>query len=236
MSRDKPVVFVVDDDFSVRSAIELLVIDAGWQPKTFDSAQKFLSCPPTLVPNCLLLDVSLPDLDGIALQKQLAAERAEMPIIFITGYADISTAVLAMKAGAVEFLTKPFGEETLLSAIHDALDYSKSALRRVEETHRLLNSYALLSRREREVMDLVVRGMRNKLIGLELGISEITVKAHRGRMMQKMEAQTLAHLVKMSAALRLLSVEPKGCPSEADSGPTRLEPVMQQVPPCQCQR
>jgi FixJ family two-component response regulator len=205
MSDNKPVVFVVDDDLSVRTSIESLVLDAGLQPKIFDSAQKFLSCPPTLVPNCLLLDLTLPDLDGIALQKRLAAERAEMPIIFITGHADISTTVQAMKAGAVEFLTKPFGEETLLSAIHNALDQSKTALQRAEETRRLLHRYASLSPREHEVMDLVARGMRNKLIAFELGISEITVKAHRGRMMKKMEAQSLADLVKISTALHRLS-------------------------------
>jgi FixJ family two-component response regulator len=215
MQQDKPVVFVVDDDFSVRTSIESLVLDAGLQPKIFDSAQKFLSCPPTLVPNCLLLDLILPDLDGIALQKQLATERAEMPVIFITGYTDIPTAVQAMKAGAVEFLTKPFGEETLLSAIHNALKHSKTALQRAEETRRLLQSYESLSGREREVMDLVVRGMRNKLIAFELGISEITVKVHRGRMMQKMGAQSLAHLVKLCTALGLLSVEPTRQSSEA---------------------
>lgn len=201
MSGSLPVVYVVDDDISVRESLELLIRTAGWQPELFESAQQFLSCPKVTAPSCLVLDVNLPGLNGLDLQKQVAAERVNMPIIFITGYGDVPTTVQAMKAGAAEFLTKPFSDEVLLSAIQHALERSRNLLGREAQLQNLLNRYASLSRREREVMALVVRGLLNKQVGFELGISEITVKAHRGRVMEKMEADSLANLVTMAAEL-----------------------------------
>jgi FixJ family two-component response regulator len=203
------IVFVVDDDISVRESLELLIRSEGWQPETFESAQEFLAHPRALVPSCLVLDVSLPGLNGLELQKRVAVERTDMPIIFITGYGDVPMTVQAMKAGAVEFLTKPFGDNVLLSAIRHALDRSHSALGREAEMRVLHNCYASLTRREREVMTLVVSGLLNKQVGGELGISEITVKAHRGQVMQKMKADSFAELVKMAARLGPAPV-PKG--------------------------
>jgi len=199
MSHAVPIVFVVDDDISVRESLELLISSAGWQPETFVSAQEFLSRPRVLVPSCLVLDVNLPDLNGLDLQKHVAADRMDMPIIFITGYGDVPMTVQAMKAGAVEFLTKPFGDEVLLSAIRHAIERSRTALDHEAAIRMLRDDYALLSRREREVMALVVSGLLNKQIGGELGISEITVKAHRGQVMRKMKAGSLADLVNMHA-------------------------------------
>jgi FixJ family two-component response regulator len=204
-----PIVFVVDDDISVRESLELLIRSEGWQPETFESAQEFLAHPRALVPSCLVLDVSLPGLNGLELQKRVAVERTDMPIIFITGYGDVPMTVQAMKAGAVEFLTKPFGDNVLLSAIRHALDRSHSALGREAEMRVLHDCYASLTRREREVMTLVVSGLLNKQVGGELGISEITVKAHRGQVMQKMKADSFAELVKMAARLGPAPV-PKG--------------------------
>jgi len=203
MSYAMPIVFVVDDDISVRESLELLIRTAGWQPETFASAHEFLACPRAVAPSCLILDVSLPGLNGLDLQKRVAVDRSEMPIIFITGYGDVPTTVQAMKAGAVEFLTKPFGEEALLSAIRLAIDRSQTALVRETEMRAVRDCYASLTPREREVMALVVCGMLNKQVGGELGISEITVKAHRGKMMQKMKADSLPDLVKMAGKLRL---------------------------------
>ena len=203
MSYAQPIVFVVDDDISVRESVELLIRCEGWQPETFGSAKEFLRRPRALVPSCLVLDVSLPGLNGLDLQKRVAGERAEMPIIFITGYGDVPMTVQAMKAGAVEFLTKPFGDEVLLRAIRHAIERSRVALDREAEIVTLRDCYASLTHREREVMALVVSGLLNKLIGGELGISEITVKAHRGQVMRKMKADSLADLVKMAARLRL---------------------------------
>jgi len=198
-----PIVFVVDDDISVRESLELLIRSEGWQPETFKSAQEFLAHPRALVPSCLVLDVSLPGLNGLELQKRVAVERIDMPIIFITGYGDVPMTVQAMKAGAVEFLTKPYGDNVLLSAIRHALDRSHSALSREAEMQVLRDCYASLTPREREVMALVVSGLLNKQAGGELGISEITVKAHRGRVMQKMKADSFADLVKQAARLGL---------------------------------
>jgi FixJ family two-component response regulator len=198
-----PIVFVVDDDVSIRESLELLIRCEGWQPRTFDSAQKFLDHPRALVPSCLVLDVSLPGLNGLDLQKRVASERTDMPIIFITGYGDVPMTVQAMKAGAIEFLTKPFSDEVLLSAIRAALERSRIALSHEAEIRALRDRYASLSQRERQVMALVVSGLLNKQVGGELGISEITVKAHRGKVMQKMKADSLPALVKMAARLRL---------------------------------
>lgn len=198
-----PIVFVVDDDVSVRESLELLIQNEGWQAEIFASAHEFLDRPRALVPSCLILDVSLPGLNGLELQQRVAAERTDMPIIFITGHGDIPMTVRAMKAGAVEFLTKPFSDEVLLNAIRQALQRSRIALSREAEIQELRNCYASLTPRERQVMVLVVSGLLNKQIGGELGISEITVKAHRGQVMQKMKATSLADLVKMAGKLRI---------------------------------
>ena len=200
-----PIVFVVDDDISVRESLELLIRSEGWQPETFESAQEFLAHPRALVPSCLVLDFSLPGLNGLELQKRVAVERTDMPIIFITGFGDVPMTVQAMKAGAAEFLTKPFGDDVLLSAIRHALDRSQSALGHEAEMQVLRDCYASLTPREREVMALVASGLLNKQVGGELGISEITVKAHRGQVMQKMKADSFADLVKKAARLGLAS-------------------------------
>ena len=196
-----PIVFVVDDDVSVRKSLELLIDSAGWHPETFASAREFLHRPRAAAPSCLVLDMSLPDLDGLELQKRVAPDRIDMPIIFISGYGDVSTTVRAMKAGAIEFLTKPFQDDALLDAIRSAIERSVTALREEAETQVLRSCCASLTPREREVMALVVSGLLNKQIGGELGISEITVKAHRGQVMRKMNAGSLPALVTMAAKL-----------------------------------
>jgi FixJ family two-component response regulator len=196
-------VFVVDDDVSVRESLESLIRFAGWQPQTFASAQAFLARPRVFVPSCLVLDVSLPDLNGLDLQKRIATDRIDMPIIFITGHGDVPMAVSAMKAGAAEFLTKPYGDEILLSAIQQAIESSYAALRREREMRSIRDRYATLSHRERQVMALVVRGLLNRQVGGELCISEITVKVHRGNVMRKMQARSFADLVKMAGALHI---------------------------------
>ncbi len=201
MSNPKPIVFVVDDDVSVRESLELLIRYEGWQAEIFASADQFLSRPRVLVPSCLILDLSLPGLSGLDLQKRIAGERTDMPIIFITGHGDIPSTVQAMKAGAVEFLTKPFTDDALLSAIRQALERSRVALAQEAELQELRDRYASLSRREQQVMALVVSGFLNKQVGGELGISEITVKTHRGRVMQKMKADSLAELVETAGRL-----------------------------------
>ena len=202
-SQKKPIVFVVDDDVSVRESLELLIKFAGWQPETFASAGEFLARPRTATPNCLVLDISLPDLNGLELQKLIASERADMPIIFITGHGDVPMTVQAMKGGAVEFLTKPFDDEVLLTAIRHAIKRSAAVLEGQAELAALRSNYESLTPREGDVMRLVVAGMLNKQIGMKLGISEITVKAHRGKMMQKMKADSLADLVKTAVRLGL---------------------------------
>ncbi len=201
MSNATPIVFVVDDDVSVRESLEALIVTEGWRAECFASARDFLTRPRVEAPSCLILDINLPDLNGLELQQQIAGERLDMPIIFITGYGDIPMTVRAMKAGAVEFLTKPFAEDDLLGAIRHAIDHSAARLREEAELQVLRNCYASLSRREREVMALVVAGRLNKQVGGELGISEITVKAHRGRVMEKMKARSLADLVTLNARL-----------------------------------
>lgn len=198
------IVFVVDDDVSVRESLELLIRTAGWRPEIFGSAQEFLSRPRPTVPCCLVLDIRLPGLNGLELQKQLA-ERADMPIIFITGHGDVTMSVQAMKAGAVEFLTKPFEQDALLDAIRGAIERSRAALCHDAEMRVLRDGYELLTPREREVMALVVSGLLNKQVGGELGISEITVKAHRAQVMRKMKADSLPDLVTMAARLGLRS-------------------------------
>jgi FixJ family two-component response regulator len=196
-----PIVFIVDDDVSVRESLELLVRNENWKPATFASAQEFLDHPRKLVPSCLVLDLSLPGLNGLELQKQLAVEHIDMPIIFITGYGDVPKTVQAMKAGAVEFLTKPLDYDALVSAIRNALQQSRLALARGAEMQELRNRYASLTPREQQVMALVVSGLLNKQVGGELGISEITVKAHRAQVMHKMKADSLATLVKLAGKL-----------------------------------
>ena len=202
-SQQKPIVFVVDDDISVRESLELLIKFAGWQPEMFASAAEFLAHPRSATPSCLVLDVSLPDLNGLELQKLIASDRTDMPIIFITGHGDVPMTVQAMKAGAVEFLTKPFDDEVLLSAIRHAIKRSMAVLNDQVEITALRSGYESLTAREQEVLRLVVAGMLNKQIGLKLGISEITVKAHRGKMMPKMKAESLADLVKTAVRLGL---------------------------------
>ena len=198
-----PIVFVVDDDISVRESLELLIRKQGWQPKTFSSGQEFLESARVPVPNCLLLDLSLPGLNGLDLQKRIVIERAEMPIIFITGYGDVPKSVEAMKGGAAEFLTKPLNHEVLLSAIRQSLERSRLALTRQAELQTLRNRYASLTAREREVMAWIVSGLLNKQVGGQMNIAESTVKAHRGQVMQKMNAESLADLVKMASKLRV---------------------------------
>src|SRR5580658_1729518 len=204
MTESPSIVLVVDDDISVRESLELLLRHEGLQVETFVSAQDFLGRPPVTVPSCLVLDVSLPGLNGLDLQKRIAVERHEMPIIFITGHGNIPITVQAMKAGAVEFLTKPFRDEILLNAVRHALVRSKALLDRSAEILALKTRYSCLSAREREVMTLVAVGLPNKQVGSELGISEITVKAHRGSMMRKMRAESLAELVNIATRIRLM--------------------------------
>lgn len=200
---ETPIIFVVDDDISVRESLELLIRSAGWKPELFESAEQFLARPRSTVANCLVLDVNLPDLSGLDLQSLVATERTEMPIIFVTGYGDVPLSVKAMKAGAVEFLTKPYGDDTMLEAIRQALERSSAALAADAEMRTLRARHASLSRREEEVMALVVTGLLNKQVAYELGISEVTVKAHRGRVMEKMEARTFADLTSMARKLGL---------------------------------
>jgi FixJ family two-component response regulator len=198
-----PIVFVVDSDPSVRESLELLVRAAGWRAETFASGQEFLARPRSVVPSCLILDVTLPDLNGLELQERIASERTDMPIIFLTGNADIAMTVKAMKRGALEFLTKPFDAEALLIGIQQAIKRSEAELGRQNQLHALRTGYGSLTQREREVMTLVVSGLLNKQVGGELGISEITVKAHRGNVMRKMKANSFANLVNMAARLRV---------------------------------
>lgn len=203
MSSAIPIVFIVDDDLSVRESLELLIRDQKWKPEMFASAKDFLDQPRRRVPSCLVLDLSLPGLNGLELQKQLAAEHSDVPIIFISGYGDVPKSVQAMKAGALEFLTKPINDDALVNAIRNALQRSSQTLALNAEMQDLRGRYTSLTSRERQVMALVVSGLLNKQVGGELSISEITVKAHRGQVMQKMKANSLADLVRMAGKLRL---------------------------------
>jgi FixJ family two-component response regulator len=196
-----PTVVVVDDDVSVRESLELLIQNEGWQPALFESAQEFLARLPSVVPSCLILDVNLPDLSGLDIQQRISDAKSSTPIIFITGYGDIPTSVRAMKAGAAEFLTKPLNDEILIAAVRQAVLRSQANLKREGAQRQLQERFDLLSKREREVMNLIVKGLMNKQVGFELGISEITVKAHRGRVMEKMHAATFVDLVNMAGRL-----------------------------------
>lgn len=203
--KSEATVFVVDDDASVRESLELLIRQAGWRPEIFPSAREFLAHPRVNVPRCLVLDIGLPDLNGLELQQSIATDQTYVPIIFVTGYDDVPMTVHAMKAGAFEFLTKPFVEDVLLNAIRSALDRSEAAVSQEMELQGLRECYVSLTPREREVMNLVTSGFLNKQIGDELGISVITVKAHRGSVMRKMAADSVANLVKINARLGVAS-------------------------------
>jgi FixJ family two-component response regulator len=201
-----PVVFVVDDDVSTRESLEALILSGGWAAETFACARSFLSRPRARVANCLILDLNLPDLNGLDLQRLISAQRSETPIIFVTGCSDVPIAVKAMKAGACEFMIKPFRSDLLLVAIENCIERSKAELMRRSQIEAMKDRYRSLSHREREVMSLVAAGLLNKQVGFELGISEITVKAHRGRVMRKMNARSLPDLVVAAARLGLLSL------------------------------
>jgi FixJ family two-component response regulator len=198
---DAPTVFIVDDDISFRESLEAMIGAAGWRPKAFESAQAFLAHPRVAGPSCLILDINLPGLNGLDLQAHIADGQADMPIIFVTGYGDVPMTVRAMKAGAAEFLTKPMDRDVLLAAVRDAIGASLAAAGQEEEIRTLRARYASLTAREKQVMGMVVSGLMNKQVAGELDISEITVKAHRGRMVRKMRATTFADLVNMGARL-----------------------------------
>jgi FixJ family two-component response regulator len=205
LPKSKAIVFVVDDDLSVREGLERLLHAAGWEVETFPSAQEFLAHRKEDIPSCLVLDVGLPGLSGLDLQKRILEANREIPIVFITGHKDVPTSVRAMKAGAVEFLVKPFSEDDLLDAIRQAIKRDQSARYQNAQMQDLWRRYELLTPREREVMQKVVSGLLNKQVAAELGTSEITIKVHRGQVMQKMQANSLVDLVRMYDKLRAWS-------------------------------
>jgi FixJ family two-component response regulator len=207
-SLETPVVYVVDSDVAVRDALESIIDNQGWDCETFASAQEFIRTPRNSAPSCLVLAVGSPRVNGLELQKRIAAERPETPIICTASRSDVPTTVQAMKAGAVEFFTKPFKPSDLICAMLDALEHSRAVLAHQAETNSLQGCYESLTRREREVLGLVIAGLLNKQVGGELGISEITVKAHRGQVMQKMKADSLADLVRMGVRLGLGHTRP----------------------------
>ncbi|WP_158932489.1 response regulator transcription factor [Acidisphaera sp. S103] len=204
-SKSTPVVFIVEDDELMRESINSLIRSVGWKAKTFGSALDFLSYPRAVGPNCLVLDINLPESSGLDLQKRVAGERTEMPIIFVTGSGDVPTAVRAMKAGAIEFLIKPFRDDVLLEAIQQAIVSSRATIDAAAEMSDLQGRFVSLNAREREVMTLVITGLLNKQVAGELGLSEITIKTYRGRAMKKMKARSFAELVNMAASLRLMA-------------------------------
>lgn len=202
-SGDMPLVSVVDQDRSTRQALELLISSAGWTARTYACAWDFLARPRVLTPGCLIVDVTLPDLHGLELQQRIA-DRCEMPIIFITCQSDIRTTVRAMKAGALDFMVKPLRSDAMLNAIAAAIEHSRAALTREAELRSLRECHASLTFRERQVMALVVQGLRNKVIGAQLGICEITVKGHRGNVMRKMKVGSVPELVSVADKLALI--------------------------------
>ncbi len=225
ISRDTPVVFVVDPNRTQRESLEMLIGCEGWSSESFTSGEEFLAHPHEDVPSCLLLEASLPGLSGLELQRHVAVERPYIPTIFVSAKGDIPTVVEAMKAGALEFFRKPFRDNQLLSAMRGALERSRSVLAKEAQKQALLRSYASLSPRERQVMALVSTGMLNKQVGGELGISEITVKAHRGQVMQKMHASSFADLIRMAAKLGLFRMKDFS-PLRSDDSATDLTGVL----------
>ena len=210
MPSTTPIVVVVDDDISVRESLELLIQNEGWRPALFESAQEFLERLPNIVPSCLILDVNLPDLSGLDIQQRMSDVKSSIPIIFVTGYGDIPTSVRAMKAGAAEFLTKPLDDAVVIQSIREAVLRGQANLKREGAQRQLQERFDSLTRREREVMIRVVKGLMNKQVGFQLDISEITVKAHRGKVMEKMQATTFVDLVNMAVRLGISTTPEAG--------------------------